>query len=221
MRRVKRKGLLSGIGEGFLAAVLFCGQGIAADSDVLASWLQRPGPREHVSGEELKKASDDGSVTALMEIVEGRRDDWKLQIAAIRLLGEIGNPVATDLLIRVVTDHFFTNECPALKWNGIIALGSFRDDPRVVDALLYRVREETVYLREAVIQSLGRIGNREALPYIIAALQEKSFAVRISAVRALGEMGYREAVPHLKKIAETDSEPLMRKEALRALERLG
>jgi len=204
-----------------LSAVLivsFFGIGEGLGNDALMAKLQSADPREHSSAvEELRKASDDDTVKALMKVVEERRDDWKLQISAIRLLGDIANPLATDLLIKVVTDPFFSNECPALKWNGIIALGNFKDDSRVVDALLYRLNEDTLYLREAVIQSLGKIGNREALRYMVSALGDKSFAVRMSALRALGEMGDPDAIPHMKKVAFNDADPLIREEALRAL----
>jgi len=197
--------------------VSFFGIGEAGDIDDLIVMLQRSDSQHSSTMGELRKASDDKTVNALMNIVEGRRDDWKLQISAIRLLGDIANPLAVDLLIKVVTDPFFTNECPALKWNGIIALGNFKDDSRVVDALLYRLNEDTLYLREAVIQSLGRLGKREALPYLISALEDKHFAVRMSAVRALGEIKDLGAAPFLEKIVKDEADPLIREEALKAL----
>lgn len=201
--------------------VSFFGIGEGLGNDALMAKLQSADPRELSSAmDRLRKTVDDKTVDTLMKIVEERRDDWKLQISAIRLLGEIGNNIATDLLIKVVTDHFFSNECPALKWNGIVALGNFKDDPRVVEALLYRLDEDTLYLREAVIQSLGRIGNREALPYLIAALGDKHFAVRMSAVKALGKMGDPNAIPSIKRVASSDADPLIREEALRVLGRL-
>lgn len=198
--------------------LFFCGTGHSGEGDDLVSKLLQKdvadGPSERAA---LLKYADDQMVDALIKIVEERRDDWKLQIFAIRLLGEIGNPKATRLLIKVVTDAFFTNECPALKWNGIIALGNFRDDPMVVDALLYRLNEDTLYLREAVIQSLGKIGNREALPYLIRALEDKHLAIRMSAVNALGSMNDPLAVPLLQKVAIKDTDATVRNEALKVL----
>jgi HEAT repeat protein len=212
---------LPGLLEAFLlSAVVVCGAAEAGDRDALTAKLQSTDVEEQSVIDQLKKSPDDQDVHALMKIVEERRDDWKLQILAIRLLGEIADPVATELLIKVVTDHFFTNECPALKWNGIIALGNFKGDSRVVDALLYRLNEDTLYLREAVIQSLGKIGNRETLPYVISGLGDKHFAIRMSALRALGEMEDPGAILPLKKVADTDADPLIRREALKVLEGL-
>ena len=217
---MKRYGLLPGVIVAFsLTAVPFIsfGRVEAGDRDALTAKLQGADFAEHSIIDQLKKSSDDQAVHALMKIVEERRDDWKLQIAAIRLLGEIANPLAVDLLIRVVTDVFFTNDCPALKWNGIVALGNFRHDPRVMDALLYRLNEDTLYLREAVIQSLGRIGEKEALPYLISALGDKHFSVKMNAIRALGEIEDPGAIPFLEKVVKSEPDPLLRDEALRVL----
>jgi len=195
-----------------------CGTGAAGDLDHLLAKVP-----ETVSGEDVAELGEPGkkgdrrAVEALMRIVEQRRDDWELQASAIRLLGEIANPIATELLIRVVTDHFFTNECPALKWNGIVALGNFKNDSRVVEALLYRLNEDTLYLREAVIQSLGKLGDREALPYLIAALNDRRFAVRFSAVKALGAIEDPRAIPFLERVAAGDGDPLIREEASKTL----
>lgn len=211
-------GLLAALFLSVIFVVHLCGKGEARDSDDLVAKLQTADPLEHVSAmDQLRKAADDKTVKALIKIVEERRDDWKLQIVAIRLLGEIGDPLATEVLIRVVTDVFFTNECPALKWNGIIALGNFKDDPRVVDALLYRLNEDTLYLREAVIQSLGMIGNGQAVPYLISALGDRHFAVRMSALKALEAMKDPRAIPFLQKIAKNDTDLLVRDEALKAI----
>ena len=220
MRRML-SGILAALLVPIIAIVSFCGRGEAWGSDDLEAKLRSAGPGEHSSAmEELQRASDDDAVKALVKIVEERRDDWKLQVAAVRLLGEIGNPLATYILIKVVTDAFFTYDCPALKWNGIVALRNFRNDPKVVGALLYVIDEDSFYLREAVIETLGRIGNRETLPNLISALGDKSFAVRMSAVRALGEMNDIRAIHHLKDIADNDAEPLIRGEALKVLEGL-
>lgn len=203
-----------------LLGACLCGRGEAGTSDDVIAKLQsmNPAESEYSSAvEKLRKGGDDQLVKALIRVVEERRDDWKLQISAIRLLGEIGNPLATEVLIKVVTDAFFSNECPALKWNGIVALGSFRDDPRVVDALVYRLNEDTLYLREAVIQSLGRIGDREIFPYLVAALGDQHFAVRMSAIKALEIIKDSQAIPFLREVAKNDTDLLVRDEALKAL----
>ncbi len=220
---MKRYMRLSGILFAFFALVVVVslyGRAEAADVDDRVAKLTGSDLRQPSLTDGRGMVFDEKTVRDLIKIVEERRDDWKLQIQAIRLLGESASPLAANLLIRVVTDHFFTNECPALKWNGIVALGNFKDDSRVVDALLYRLNEDTLYLREAVIQSLGKIGNRDAFPYLISALGDKHFAIRMSAVRALGEIQDPEAIPFLKTILKNEADPLLRDEATKALEGL-
>jgi HEAT repeat protein len=222
---MKSFAVFSGTGAALFSLHLFlfplCGTGTAKDFDhILAKVPYAVGVGDVAELGEPGKKGDGRAVDALMRIVEQRRDDWELQASAIRLLGEIANPVATDLLIRVVTDHFFTNDCPALKWNGIVALGNFRNDSRVVDALLYRLNEDTLYLREAVIQSLGKIGDREALPYLIGALSDRRFAVRFSAVKALGAIRDPRAIPFLVEVMDADAESLIREEAAKIVEGL-
>ncbi len=185
--------------------------------DLVAKLLRTDASGSSAARAELIKSADGRVVSELMRIVEERRDDWKLQISAIRLLGEIADPGSADLLIRVVTDHFFTNECPALKWNGVVALGNFRDDPRVVEALLYRLNEDTLYLREAVIQSLGKIGSKEALPHLLSAIEDSHFSIRMSAVTALGAINDPRAIPFLERTAKDDSDAMVREEALKAI----
>ncbi len=222
---MKRYTLFSGILIAFFASVAIImtlyGRAEAADVDDRVAKLAGSDSRQPLSVDGKGMVFDEKTVRDLIRIVEERRDDWKLQIQAIRLLGESASPLAANLLIKVVTDHFFTNECPALKWNGIVALGNFKDDSRVVDALLYRLNEDTLYLREAVIQSLGKIGNRAALPYLVAALGDRHFAVRVSAVRALGGINDPEAILSLKAVVKTETDPLLRDEAVKALEGLG
>lgn len=215
--------LRSGIHALVLVALLVAylsGRGEAGKNDEVNTKLQRMNlaESEYLSVVEVPwEGADDQIVKALIRVVEERRDNWKLQISAIHLLGEIGNPLAIEVLIKVVTDAFFTNECPALKWHGIIALGSFRNDPRVVDALLYRLNEDTLYLREAVIQSLGKIGDRETFPYLVAALRDEHFSVRMSAIKALETMKNSQAIPFLQEIVKNDTDLLVRGEALKAL----
>ncbi|MCL5022405.1 MAG: HEAT repeat domain-containing protein [Nitrospirae bacterium] len=178
------------------------------------AWEYRPVPAT------IREIKDETTVERLMKIVEERRDDWELQIVAMRLLGEIANPLAADLLMKVMNDDSFTADCPALKWNAITALGNFRNDSRIVYALLYKLEREDFFLKEAIIRSLGEIGDRRTLPALIAALDDKSLTVRLSAVKALGRIRDRRAYPFLAGAATGDTDPVIREEAEKALEEL-
>lgn len=155
-----------------------------------------------------------------MSVIENQGEDWKIQIRAVKLLAEIKNYRAVDILIRTLEDPFFTYDCPALKWNAAFALGNFKNYDRVVDVLIDALNDKTLYVREAAIQSLGEIGSRKAVPYLIFALSDKSFAIRISAVIALGKIGDMEAIHFVKRVLENDADPHIRDEAVKALRRL-
>lgn len=139
-----------------------------------------------------------------------------MRIKAIKILGKSGDPAASDVLMSTLYEL-----CPAIKWNAATALGNFRDDPRVVNALIHALGDDTLYVREAAIRSLGKIGNAKAVPDLIPFLGSESFAIRIDTVRALGKIGDSRAVPYLRRIAEHDAEPMVRKEALAALKKTG
>ncbi len=201
----------------FIVLLLFYGKSSAWDVDTLITEIGKAETPDLASL--ISALPGRGElVSALVHIVEDRRDDWKLQIKAIRLLGEIGDPGSADLLIKVTNDVFFSNNCPALKWNAIVALGNFRHDSRVVDGLIHKMSEETPYLVEAAVESLGRIGDPRALPYLISALDDRRFAVRMGAVKALASFHEPIVFPFLLKVAGGDAEPLIREEARKALE---
>ncbi|MDA8214663.1 MAG: HEAT repeat domain-containing protein [Nitrospiraceae bacterium] len=193
----------------------------ADDIDKLILKLQHNDLRVRILAiEELGRIRDDESVRALMSVIENQGEDWKIQIRVVKLLAEIKNPRAVDLLIKVLDDPFFTYDCPALKWNAALALGNFKNYSKVVDVLIDALTDKTLYVREAAMQSLGNIGDRKAVPYLISALSDKSFAIRMSAIKALGKTGDESAIPFVKRVLDNDADPHIRDEAVKALRKL-
>lgn len=170
--------------------------------------------------EKIGEMRDDEATTVLMEIAGTKEEDWRIKIRAIRLLGEIGDSRSTDLLLNIFGNPFLNETCPSIKWNTALALGHFKNDTRVVEALIKALHYSDLMVREAAIQSLGKIGNPYAVAFIVPALKDKSFAIRRSAVEALSRIGSSEAVPFLKKVSETDNDPFIKSEALSALKAL-
>lgn len=170
--------------------------------------------------EKLRGIKNERAFKLLMEIADTSVEYWPIKIKAMLILGEIGNPKAIELLLKVFNDAFLNSECPSIKSHAAIALGNFKDDRRVVDALITGINDGEVLTREASVDSLGKIGNPRAVPFLIPALNDKSFAVKINTVRALGKIGDPQAIPYLQKIADSDSEPYIRHEATLALKEL-
>ena len=170
--------------------------------------------------EKLKGVKDERAFNLLMEIADTSVEYWPIKIKAMLILGEIGNPKAIELLLKVFNDAFLNSECPSIKSHAAIALGHFNKDKRVVDALITGINDGEVLTREASVNSLGKIGNPKAVSFLIPALNDKSFAVRLSAVGALGKIGDPQAIPHLQKIADSDNDPYMKNEAVSALKEM-
>lgn len=167
--------------------------------------------------EKLRHMKDKETVDLLIATAGNLREDWRVQIKAIQLLGEAKNPRALKLLIHIFNSHTGEWECPAIKSYTAIALSNFGKEPGVTDALIKGIEDIELLTKEASVQALGIIGDEEAVPYLIPLLQDNSIAIRLSAIKALENIGNRWAIPALKIIAENDDEEVVRDTAKIAL----
>lgn len=191
----------------------------AGDMDKLISDLESRDLRTRLSAvEEMGRIKDGMSIDLLMDVAGTKGEDWEIKVRAIQFLGEIGNPKAARLLIRILNDPFLNDECPAIKWYTAIALGNFKEDSRVVDALITALKDNNLIVREAAIQSIGEISDSRAIPFLLLKLNDKSFAIKFSTIKALKNIGDPQSIPFLKQIAENDTDSYIRSEALSTLE---
>jgi HEAT repeat protein len=168
--------------------------------------------------ETLAKRGDEKAVEALFEFVFMKTENWKVKIRAIRLLGDIPDTHVSDKLVTIFNDPFLNYECPAMKWNTVVALGhGHNKGTRAVDALIDALSYNNLLIREAAVQSLGKIGDPLSVPYLITALKDESFAMKYNAVKALENMGSKEAIPFLQKIADAEKDPLLKEETQKAI----
>jgi HEAT repeat protein len=194
------------------------GTSIAADMNKIISDLQSTDRRTRLSAvEELGKIRDEESFNLLLNVADTRMEYWPVKIKAITLLGEIGNPRAIDVLLKIFNDTFLNSECPSIKSYTAQALGNFPGDTRVVDALITGLNNPEILTREASIRSLGKIRNPKAVLYLLPLLSDSSIALKLSAIKALEDIGDTSAVPHLQRVAENDSDPVVRSVASSAL----
>lgn len=170
--------------------------------------------------EALGKMKDEKSIDALIHFLKNRDEDWEIQIKAIRHLGESKNTKALYILLEFFENVFWNFDCPAIKWNTAIALSNFKDNERVFEALLNDLYYDNLVVREAVIQSLGALGNERAVPYLIPILKENNFALKLSVIKALEKIGHPSAIPHLTKFVATEKDLLLKKEALKTIRKL-
>jgi HEAT repeat protein len=91
----------------------------------------------------------------------------------------------------------------------VYALG-FLYDSRALAPLLQVLRDsqEDAQVRGHAAEALAYIGQRRAVPALIAALDDPSPEVRLWSAFALGELGDRRAVAPLERLAATDGTPV-------------
>lgn len=167
--------------------------------------------------EKLRNARDEQTVELLMEVVATREERTSVKVTAIQLLGEAGDPRAVEVLLPIFNDVTLNWECPALKSYTAMALGNFKGDSRVVDALISGIDDRELLTREASIRALGRVGSQKAVPHIIRVLDDDHISIRLSAIKALGQIGNAQAVPYLERIAEHESDAVVKAQAEEAL----
>jgi hypothetical protein len=163
---------------------------------------------------------NDRLTDALIGLVENKMLNWRYRIRAIQLLGESKKEKALNFLGRILSDPFLNHDCPAIKWNAVTALGNFTKDQKAADILLDASKfEDNPVVREAIVKTMGRVGSSKAVPFLISILNDKSFAIKFSAINALAEIGDPQAFPYLKNIVENENDPLIKNEAITAIER--
>ena len=132
-------------------------------------------------------------------------------------LGETKDPRAKKLLLSIFHNPNLNWECPSIKTYAVVALGNFKGDPYVVESLIKALDDHEKLTREAGIQSLGKIGDPAAVPHIIESLNEPSFAIKLSAIEALEAIGDPQAIDPLQRVAQNDTDVLIRTRAQEAL----
>lgn len=172
------------------------------------------------ASEVLRNRDDESLVDALINFLNNKTEDWQIQIRVIRLLGDLKNPKAIGILLEYFDNVFVNHECPAIRLNTAIALSNFSENSKVFEALLNNLHSKDLQVKEAIVESLGKLKRREVLPYLLEILDENSFALRYKALKAIADIGDIQAIPHLRKFIKTEKDPLLKREALNTIRRL-
>jgi HEAT repeat protein len=192
---------------------------IADEIDDLKNKLRSKDEQTQLSAvEALSGIKKNRAIEALLDFVNIKIENWHVKIRAIRILGDIPDPMVSDRLVTIFNNPFLNEECPAMKWHTAIALGKdFNKGTRAVDSLIDALNYNNLLVREGIIQSLGKIGDTNAVPFLIPALTDKSFAIRISAIKALENIGDPQAIPYLRQVADSDNDVQIKEAAFSAL----
>jgi HEAT repeat protein len=138
----------------------------------------------------------------------------KVRFDAVRALGDLADPRATDLLAKALED-----EDPSVRSEAAYVLGE-RGDEGVGEPLIAAIEDPDV--QAAAAGALGKIGEYRAVRPLIGCLDDEQVLVQIAAARALGEIGDdRATIPLLKFARDHNRNTGARRVAAKALDRLG
>jgi len=173
-----------------------------------------------VAIQKLEGRIDEETVDFLMAVAGDGWENWQVKVMSIQLLGKIKNPKAVDLLLEIFTSRSLHYRCPAIKTYAAIALGNFREDARIQDILIRGAQSDEPQVREASVQSLGKVGDEWTVPHLILLLNDHSIAIRLNVVYALERLADHRVVPFLKILSEKDNDEIVKNAAKNALKNL-
>ncbi|WP_079143830.1 HEAT repeat domain-containing protein [Streptomyces luteocolor] len=157
-------------------------------------------------------------VRDLLALLSGTGDATQ-RLYAAEALGHLEHTAAAPLLLSTALGE---EEPPKLRAAAVDALAALRHRPAAAGlATLAEDAELPGTLRSRALHALGRIGARESLPAVLAAVREASATVRLQAAKALGAFPGAEAAEALGALAARDADRDVARAAVRALGRIG
>ncbi len=126
-------------------------------------------------------------------------------------------PLSLPQVEQAITDAYYDDH-PLLKTSAIYAMGK-NCNPHWLPILISEATAVDPEIRYEAATACGKIGERQAVTYLIKLTDDDDADVRIASVRSLGEIGGGEAKEHLKKCLNNPSEAI-RQAAIQALQEL-
>jgi HEAT repeat protein len=204
----------------FSAVIMFAPGSIFAEDSfdkIKADLLSKDWQVRRAAVEKLDNRLDEKALDILLDVAGTRDEYWPVKIKAIQLLGEARYVKAVELLLSIFNDPFLNWECPSIKSYTATALGNFKGNRKVLETLITGVDDRELLTRESSIQALGKIGDPKAVPYLVRLLGDRSTAIRLSVIRALEGIGDPQAIPDIQRVLESESDPVVKSQAVAAL----
>jgi HEAT repeat protein len=167
----------------------------------------------------LAKLKNDDEAVAALGVALNADQAWGLRDIAADALGRMGNAAAGKELLAGLD----ANTQPYVRNHIVGALGSIKDDPKVVTKLLAISSEDASYRSRAnALQSLGKLKAATALPALTDAVKGDSpdDFLRNAALRSLGYLGDDRGVPLLREWSAPGKAIETREAAIASLGRL-
>jgi HEAT repeat protein len=154
-------------------------ESLAGDVDRLYS--ESPADRAYAASQLGKFGAEARPVVPLL--VDRLGDpDWQVRRQAAEALGALGDSMAVDPLIEILSDRNGEWSVRAAAARSLGRLG----DPRAVEALIAVLNDMNAHVRHMAVIALGQIGTPETVePLVAAARGDSDGATRFSAAQAI------------------------------------
>ncbi len=154
----------------------------------------------------LARLDDTKAVPSILNALTDTKHSVVRREAALRVaeIGKLGAPEAISPLLNVLQ----TDPDAQVRAAAAYALRRFKGtaNEMVVVTLLNTLQnqQEDAAVRGEAAESLGELGAHQAVPALIAALQDPAANIRLESAFALGLIGDTRALPELTYVAATD-----------------
>lgn len=129
--------------------------------------------------------------------------DAAVRVAALRILSLLGGSDHASAIITSIESAADSSERSAAE-RALYAVCS-RHGEDVLPPVLDAIRDADPELHIALLRALGRIGGREALDPVLAALNDSNERIVDEAVRVLSDWPTLDAAPHLLDLSQSDT----------------
>jgi len=141
-------------------------------------------------------------------------DDPDKRLEAVKSLGDSNDPKAIDYLIQAVNDPDGRVQAKAVDYLG--RLHAADSTPFLVQKLFTVGTKER--LRQRIVMTLGKIGDpRASHPLLQYVMQDGNADIRGCGIYAIGEIADQSIRDELKRFAEVESDPRLKRLADEAL----
>ncbi len=147
--------------------------------------------------------------------------DDKVRVESLKALKIIAGPEHLPRLVDLLISLQSSSEINEAQTTIAIIARKIEDKNRQSEALLAALASaKDVQNRCSLLGVLGKIGDDNSLPVLIAALKDKNVDVKAAAIRALTDWPTPEPLPDLMKVAQNSENKIHRILALRGSVRL-
>ena len=163
------------------------------------------------------------AISALIKIDENKRKPACIcdQIGPVRAMRRVGPPqpgLGAQIFPAVPTlIILLRHPDPALRERAAEALGAFEIDYATIPLAALIAKEQNEDVRAAAVNAIGRLGTADAVPHLIASLNDPSDRVRRIAVLHLGDRCEPAATGLLQERFTHETNPFTRRDILEAL----